>query len=182
MSWRLVAVFALAVLSALSLAGCPENPEGPKIHGQTKLTLIHTSDIHSRLFPYALQITQSDASLGLGAAGSVVTVGGVSRIAYIVGRERAKADRALHIDGGDCFQGAPIFNFFKGEPEVRAMSAADGLVGLVLEQLEVVGLLVDLEAHAVEGDKCVCTHGLCAPNSARFIGDGQEGVRGLALT
>lgn len=66
--------------------------------------------------------------------------------------------------------------------EVRAMSAADGLVGLVLEQLEVVGLLVDLEAHAVEGDKCVCTHGLCAPNSARFIGDGQEGVRGLALT
>ncbi len=28
----------------------------------------------------------------------------------------------LHIDGGDCFQGAPVFNYFNGEAEVRALS------------------------------------------------------------
>src|SRR5438034_1238379 len=33
------------------------------------------------------------------------------------------AGRVIHLDSGDCFQGAPIFNFFYGEPEVRAMSA-----------------------------------------------------------
>ncbi len=113
----------LALLAAVSLSGCPENPTGPEVHGQTKLTLLHTSDIHSRLFPYALQITQSDASLGLGAADSIQTVGGAARVAYVIGRERAKADRVLHIDGGDCFQGAPVFNFYDGEAEVRAMSA-----------------------------------------------------------
>jgi 5'-nucleotidase len=119
------ALYALpaALLCAASLGGCPENPTAPEIHGQTKLTLLHTSDVHSRLFPYALQITQADASLGLGAADSIQTVGGLARMAYIAGRERAKSDRVLHIDGGDCFQGAPVFNFFDGEAEVRAMSA-----------------------------------------------------------
>ena len=89
------------------LTGCPSEPDEIDVIGQTKLTFLHTSDIHSRLFPYALQITQNDASLGLGPAGSVSVVGGAARIAHIIGRERARADRVLHIDGGDCFQGAP---------------------------------------------------------------------------
>jgi 5'-nucleotidase len=89
---------------------------------QTSLTLIHTSDIHSRLFDYSLLITQVDSELGLGASGEIKTVGGVARMAYVINRERARADRVLHLDSGDVFQGAPIFNFFSGEPEVRAMS------------------------------------------------------------
>ncbi|MEO8799379.1 MAG: bifunctional UDP-sugar hydrolase/5'-nucleotidase, partial [Polyangiaceae bacterium] len=48
--------------------------------------------------------------------------GGVARLSYVLGRERARADRVLHLDSGDVFQGAPVFNFFSGEPEVRAMS------------------------------------------------------------
>jgi 5'-nucleotidase/UDP-sugar diphosphatase len=120
---RAILALPLALLCAGSLSGCPENPKAPEVHGQTKLTLLHTSDVHSRLFPYALQITQVDSSLGLGAADSIQTVGGVARMAYVVGRERAKSDRVLHIDGGDCFQGAPVFNFFDGEAEIRSMSA-----------------------------------------------------------
>jgi len=89
---------------------------------QTRLTLLHTSDIHSRLLPYDLLITQVDADLGLGALGDVKNVGGIARMAYVLGRERARADRVLHLDSGDCFQGAPIFNFYAGEPEVRAQS------------------------------------------------------------
>src|SRR6476659_6250335 len=62
---------------------------------QARLTLLHTSDIHSRLFPYDQVITQVDSDLGLGANGSVRNVGGVARMAYILGRERARADRVL---------------------------------------------------------------------------------------
>ena len=98
---------------------------------QVSLTLIHTSDIHSRLFPYELAITQVDSTLGLGALGTVPTVGGVARMAYVINRERARSSRVLHFDSGDCFQGAPIFNFFAGEPEVRTMSAL-GVDGQVL--------------------------------------------------
>jgi len=123
MSWRAFLSLALALISAASLAGCPENPEAVKLNGQVKLTLLHTADIHSRLFPYAIQIAQSDASLGLGAADSIATVGGVARMASVIARERAKSDRVLHIDGGDCFQGAPVFNFYDGEAEIRALSA-----------------------------------------------------------
>ncbi len=90
---------------------------------QAKLTLLHTADIHSRLFPYDLLITQVDSELGLGTVGEIKTVGGAARLAYVLGRERARSDRVLHLDSGDCFQGAPIFNFFSGEPEVRMMSA-----------------------------------------------------------
>jgi 5'-nucleotidase len=86
------------------------------------LTLLHTADIHSRIFPYDLQILQVDSTLGLGTLDEVKNVGGVARLSYLLNRERAKADRVLHIDSGDIFEGAPVFNYFRGEPEVRAMS------------------------------------------------------------
>ena len=92
------------------------------MHGQVHLTLLHTADIHSRLFPYNLQLGQIDAGLGLGSTNAVVNVGGAARVSYVIGRERARSSRVLHLDGGDCFQGAPIFNFFSGEAEMRTQS------------------------------------------------------------
>jgi 5'-nucleotidase len=89
---------------------------------QVRLTILHTSDIHSRLLPYDLLLTQVDSNLGLGSVGSVKNVGGVARVSYVLNRERARSDRVLHLDSGDCFEGAPIFNYFNGEPEVRAQS------------------------------------------------------------
>ncbi len=90
---------------------------------QTRLTILHTSDVHSRLFPYDLLIQQVDSDLGLGQVNTIKNVGGIARVSYILGRERARADRLLHLDSGDYFEGAPIFNFFSGEPEMRAASA-----------------------------------------------------------
>jgi 5'-nucleotidase len=87
-----------------------------------QLTLLHTSDIHSRIFPYDLQVLQVDSELGLGTLNEVKNVGGVARLSYVLNRERARADRVLHVDSGDIFEGAPIFNYFRGEPEVRASS------------------------------------------------------------
>jgi 5'-nucleotidase len=109
--------------AALAGGGCADPVPDPPLKGQVHLTLIHTSDMHSRLFPYNLQLGQIDAGLGLGSAGTVVNVGGAARVSHIVGRERARADRVLHLDGGDCFQGAPIFNYFSGEAEIRTQSA-----------------------------------------------------------
>jgi len=116
-------------LSAGGLPGCGsdkdtvERPCPPGEACSVNLTLLHTSDIHSRLFPYEQVITQVDATAGLGELNTVSNIGGVARMSYVINRERARSGRVLHFDSGDCFQGAPIFNFFAGEPEVRAMSA-----------------------------------------------------------
>ncbi len=48
--------------------------------------------------------------------------GGMARLAYILEKEKAKSNRWVYIDTGDIYQGAPIFNFFQGEPELRALS------------------------------------------------------------
>ena len=92
------------------------------VTGQMHVTFLHTSDIHSRLFPYDFQIGLNDSQLGLGPEGAVARIGGAAKVSHILGRERARSERVLHINGGDCFQGAPVFNFFSGEAEMRAMS------------------------------------------------------------
>jgi 5'-nucleotidase/UDP-sugar diphosphatase len=122
--------WAAATLSVTGAPACQLQTanagQTPCPAGQTcavNLTLLHTADIHSRLLPYQLLITQVDGNLGLGTTGDSVTVGGAARLGYILKRERAKADRVLHISGGDVFEGAPIFNFFDGEPEMRVQAA-----------------------------------------------------------
>lgn len=120
-----VTAFTVGLIGgALTLGsqGCEEERAPTQLKGQVHLTLIHTSDVHSRLFPYNLQIGRVDAGLGLGEADSISNVGGIARMSHIVGRERARSGRVLHIDGGDCFQGAPVFNFYSGEAEIRALS------------------------------------------------------------
>ncbi len=117
----LLAGAALTLLGGV--LGCDNPPPTPELQGQVHLTLIHTADIHSRLFPYNLQLSEIDSGLGLGASGSIVNTGGASRVSHIIGRERARSDRVLHLDGGDSFEGAPVFNFYSGEAEVRTLSA-----------------------------------------------------------
>ncbi len=126
--WPALAGAAFAASLACGAPGCTSGGVGvqsPCPPGQTcdvHLTLLHTSDIHSRIFPYDLQILQVDSELGLGTLGQVKNVGGVARLSYLLNRERARADRVLHVDSGDIFEGAPIFNFFQGEPEARSSS------------------------------------------------------------
>lgn len=106
---------------SLMLASCAEQLDGPELGQQdVRLTFLHTSDIHARLLPYRMQVTYTDSHLGLKQENE--PFGGVARIAHILQRERARANRAVYIDSGDVFQGAPIFNAFMGEAEFRAMS------------------------------------------------------------
>jgi 5'-nucleotidase/UDP-sugar diphosphatase len=105
----------------LLLAGCTYKGENPRIDGQSvQLTILQTSDIHARLLPYDMDVGMVDQSLGLNPANA--PFGGAARVSHIIKRERAKAGRVLYIDCGDPFQGAPIFNYFKGEPEIRSLS------------------------------------------------------------
>jgi 2',3'-cyclic-nucleotide 2'-phosphodiesterase (5'-nucleotidase family) len=121
----------LLVASAVVLAvGCTVEQKQPNLVGQdVRVTIIHTSDIHSRLFPYNFVPNKFDQDFGLLPGNG--PYGGIARIATMVKRIRKSADRSLWLDSGDAWEGAPVFNEFKGEAEIRALSLA-GMDGEVL--------------------------------------------------
>ncbi len=116
----------LLVLTLIcGLGACLFEGELRELSGvSTRLTLLHTSDLHSRLFPFELAPNAGDRAMGLHEANA--PFGGVARLGYLIKRERRRSGRVLHLDSGDCFQGAPVFNEFLGDPEIRYQS----LVGL----------------------------------------------------
>src|SRR5437773_11916454 len=119
----------LAALCVLSTSCTVDRPQ-PNLKGQDiRLTVIHTSDIHSRLFPYNFVPNTFDQDYGLLPGNG--PYGGVARIATLVKRIRRTANRSLWLDSGDAWEGAPVFNLFKGEAEIRALSLA-GMDGQVL--------------------------------------------------
>src|SRR5688572_8784200 len=119
---------AIVVAAVTLAAACTVEREQPNLVGQDiRLTFIHTSDIHSRLFPYQFQPNRFDADDGL----LQPPFGGVARIATIAKQIRETAGRSLWLDSGDCFQGAPVFNIFKGEVELRSLSLS-GMDGAVV--------------------------------------------------
>lgn len=118
---KAAALAAGLIVPSVSSSCLPTEGERIDLHNQrVRLTMIHTSDIHSRLFPYQYTPLLPDRNAGLQLGKG--PYGGVARMAHVVKRERARADRSIHIDGGDIFQGAPIFNYFNGEAEIRALS------------------------------------------------------------
>ncbi len=113
----------LGLLCALLTASCMPVLEGQDIdlRGQeVRLTMLHTSDIHSRLIPYDFAPLKTDTDLGI--IPEAGPFGGATRMGAVLRRERQRAERVLHLDSGDCFQGAPIFNVFSGEAEFRFLS------------------------------------------------------------
>ncbi len=128
---------ALIATPVLLSCGClPFAYDGdpPDLAGRAvRLTLLHTSDIHGRDFEYTFDPSFTDESLGL--SDEAGPYGGIAEMAYILRRERAKAGRVLHFDSGDSFQGAIVFNEFRGEAEFRALTAA-GLDGAVIANHE----------------------------------------------
>ncbi len=119
MNLRLIG--GLAGVVALCLGACIDRPDQPDLDGQdVELVFLHTSDIHSRLIPYSLDVGLTDQNMGLKPANA--PFGGMARLAALVRQERRDNERFAYIETGDVFQGAPIFNSFGGEPEFRAMS------------------------------------------------------------
>src|SRR2546423_11478395 len=111
-------------------AACTIEQPQPHLQGEDiRLTIIHTSDIHSRLFPYHFVPNKFDQDYGLLPGNG--PYGGIARISTLAKRIRASTDRSLWPDSGDAWEGAPVFNEFKGEVEIRALSLA-GMEGEVL--------------------------------------------------
>lgn len=75
-----------------------------------KITILHTNDVHSHLDPFPASDPRN--------AGK----GGIVNRARLISRIRSEEKNVLLFDAGDAFQGTPYFNFFHGEPEIRAMS------------------------------------------------------------
>ncbi|MBW2459077.1 MAG: 5'-nucleotidase C-terminal domain-containing protein [Deltaproteobacteria bacterium] len=103
------------------LTSCVVRPEQYEIDGtDVSAVFLHTSDIHSRLLPYDMDVMLTDRNLGLSPENA--PFGGIARLAAVVKQTRRDFGRVAYIDTGDVFQGAPIFNSFLGEPEFRALT------------------------------------------------------------
>lgn len=76
----------------------------------TKLTILHTNDVHSRIDPFPM-----DGSRNQG-------LGGAAKRATLINDIRAESKNVLLLDAGDIFQGTPYFNFFGGELEIKLMT------------------------------------------------------------
>ena len=79
-------------------------------HDLTRLTILHTNDVHSHIDPFPM-----DGSRNEGA-------GGVSKRSALINTIRNREQHVLLLDAGDIFQGTPYFNFYEGEIEMKVMS------------------------------------------------------------
>ena len=77
---------------------------------QTKITILHTNDVHSHIDPFPLNHPRNPGA------------GGVAKRAQIIKDIRAESEHVLLLDAGDSFQGTPYFNYYGGEIEWKLMS------------------------------------------------------------
>lgn len=78
---------------------------------EKKLTIIHTSDTHSRIEPIDADGGDKHADMG-----------GFSRRVSIIKELRKENPNLLLFDCGDFSQGTPYYNLFKGEVEIKMMN------------------------------------------------------------
>lgn len=76
----------------------------------TKLVILHTNDVHSRIEPFP-----QDGSRNAGLGGAAVRAAMIDQI-------RKENEHVLLLDAGDIFQGTPYFNFFLGELDIKLMT------------------------------------------------------------
>jgi 5'-nucleotidase len=77
---------------------------------QTKITILHTNDVHSHIDPFGPE------------DGRNPNKGGVARRADLIASIRKENPNTLLLDAGDIFQGTPYFNYYGGELEFKLMS------------------------------------------------------------
>jgi 5'-nucleotidase len=89
----------------------------------TRLTILHTNDVHSRHEP----INRAGGACRAEDGARGECKGGSARLAFAIANERAKAERAgrqvLVLDAGDQFMGSLFYTHWRGEAERRVMAA-----------------------------------------------------------
>lgn len=74
------------------------------------LVILHTNDTHSHLEPFPMNHRTFPG------------MGGIAARKKLIDEIRKEGHPTLLFDCGDIFQGTPYFNFFLGEPEIKAMN------------------------------------------------------------
>ncbi|MCY7310337.1 MAG: metallophosphatase [Chitinophagaceae bacterium] len=100
-----------AALTAGAFFAGPSIIKAGEYFSPLKLTILHTNDTHSRLEPFPMD------------GGRNQGLGGIAGRAKLINDIREEEENVLLFDAGDIFQGTPYFNIYKGEPEIKAMSA-----------------------------------------------------------
>ncbi len=93
-----------ATASYISLPSCISK------NGPTKITILHTNDVHSQIDPFPENHAKYPGQ------------GGYARRAALIKQVRKTEEHVLLLDSGDIFQGTPYFNFYKGELEIKLMN------------------------------------------------------------
>lgn len=76
----------------------------------TKLTILYTNDVHSRIEPFP----DNDPRYA--------NMGGYARRAAVIENIKKENENVILLDAGDIFQGTPYFNLYHGELEYKLMS------------------------------------------------------------
>jgi len=76
----------------------------------SKLTILHTNDVHSRIDPFPMDGSRNEG------------MGGAARRMAILNDLRLKEKNVLLLDAGDILQGTPYFNYFGGDLEFKLMN------------------------------------------------------------
>lgn len=100
-----------AALSAGAMLAGPSVMEAAEALSPVRLTILHTNDTHSRLEPFPMD------------GGRNQGLGGIAGRTSLINQIRKEEQHVLLLDAGDIFQGTPYFNIYKGEPEIKAMTA-----------------------------------------------------------
>ena len=95
---------ALATIGSLGLQSFSSASQS------TKITILHTNDVHSHIDPFGSE-DENNANKG-----------GVARRASLIEAIRHENPNTLLLDAGDIFQGTPYFNYYGGELEFKLMS------------------------------------------------------------
>lgn len=90
------------IAGGLSLSSITSN------YDVTKITILHTNDVHSQIDPFK--------------SGRNNKKGGIARRASLIENLRRNNPNTLLFDAGDIFQGTPYFNYYGGELEFKLMS------------------------------------------------------------
>ena len=81
-----------------------------KKKGYTKVTILHTNDVHSHIEPFPDNDPKYPG------------FGGAARRASLISQIRNEEKNVLLLDAGDIFQGTPYFNMYGGEIDFKLMS------------------------------------------------------------
>ncbi len=101
----LVAGGGLLALNTLPLSSFALTDKKP-----TKITILHTNDVHSHIDPFPTNDPKYP------------NLGGAARRAALISTIRNTEKNVLLLDAGDIFQGTPYFNKYLGELDFKLMS------------------------------------------------------------